>query len=131
VAGAGERDHEAVALTLFDRPHTVVGNDDLKHCAIKLRDGFRHLLGLGLPQTRRTLDIGEKQRHRSRWQKHALTHVAPVHQWRLRAEINLAHASQPAATASPNHQLKRLEPRVADAELRYRLPEATFRRCLP
>ena len=35
VGGAGERRHEAVALTLFDRAHPVMGGDGLRHRLIR------------------------------------------------------------------------------------------------
>ena len=65
VGGAGERDDEAVALTLLDGPHTVVGGDRVGQCLIEACDRGCHLLGLGLPQPGRTLDVGQQQRHRS------------------------------------------------------------------
>ena len=65
ITGAGERDDEAVALALLHRPHPAVAGDDVRECAVEPRDGFRHLLGLGLPQPRRALDVGQQQRHRS------------------------------------------------------------------
>ena len=49
IRGAGERGHEAVALTLFDWAHAVVGGDDLRHRLIQTCDGAGHLLGLGFP----------------------------------------------------------------------------------
>src|SRR5215207_6649423 len=39
VAGPGERDHEAIAFALFDRPQTVMGGDELAHRPIEPRDG--------------------------------------------------------------------------------------------
>ena len=97
VGGARERDHEAVALALLDRTHTVVGGDDVRQRLVEARDGGRHRLGLGLPQPRRTLDVGQQQRHRS-GRKLAHAHVAPV---------SFAHASQHAVTCSAEHQRNR------------------------
>ena len=65
VGGAGERDDEAVALALLDGPHTVVGGDRIGQCLVEARDRGLHRLGLGLPQPRRTLDVGQQQRDRS------------------------------------------------------------------
>ena len=93
VAGARERDHEAIALALFDRPHTVMVRDDVAHRTIQSPDRGRHLLGLGLPQPRGALDIGQQQCHRSgRQLAHAW--VAPVHRRRIRTWINFAHANR-------------------------------------
>ena len=71
IAGAPERDHETVALALFDRPHPVVGGDGVGDGLIEARESGGHLLGLGLPQPRRTFDVCQKQRHRSGRQKSA------------------------------------------------------------
>ena len=65
VGGAGERDDEAVALALLDRSHTVVGGDRVGQRLVEARDRGLHRVGLGLPQARRTLDVGQQQRHRS------------------------------------------------------------------
>jgi hypothetical protein len=46
---------------------------------IQARKGRRHLLGLGLPQPRGTLDVSQKQRCRSRRQKPVHAKIAPVH----------------------------------------------------
>jgi hypothetical protein len=99
VAGTRERNHEAIAFALFDRPHTIMGGDDVGHRPIQQRDRSPHLVRLGLPQSRGALDVGEHERHRSRRQQLAHNQVAPVHRRRLRAGINLAHASQHAGTA--------------------------------
>jgi len=42
-----------------------MGGDDVRHRAIQVRHGSRHLIGVVLPQPRRALDVGQKQRHRS------------------------------------------------------------------
>jgi hypothetical protein len=58
VAGARERQHEAVALTLLDRPNTAMGRDETRQRVIQPRDCRAHLVGLGLPQPRGALDVG-------------------------------------------------------------------------
>ncbi len=60
-----ESRHETVTLTLFDRAHPAVGSDALVHRTIQQRQRGRHLLWLGLPERRRTLDVSEQQRHRA------------------------------------------------------------------
>ncbi len=65
ITAAVERDDKAVAFTLLHRPHTTVGGDDLRECAVEPRDGLRHLLGLRFPEPRRAFDVGEQQCHRS------------------------------------------------------------------
>ena len=75
VGGAGERDDEAVALTLLDGPHTVVGWRRVGQGLVEARDGGLHRLGLGFPQPRRTFDVGQQQRDRS---SRKLTHVRPM-----------------------------------------------------
>jgi transcriptional regulator with XRE-family HTH domain len=95
-----ERHHEAVAFTLFDRPHPAVLGDDLGQDAIQPLNSGAHLLGLGLPQPCGAFDVGKKQRHRSGRQQLAHAQLAPVHQRRrLRAGVSFAHASQHARTA--------------------------------
>ena len=101
VGGAGERDDEAVALTLLDGPHTVVGGDRVGQCLIEARDGGLHRLGLGFPQARRTLDVGQQQRDRS---SRKLAHVK-ANVWV--APACFAHASQRAVTRSSKHQRNR------------------------
>ena len=107
-----ERHHETVALTLLDRAHTIVGGDDLRHRLIQTSDGHGHLAGLGLPQPRRTLHVSQQQRHRARRQKPAHAKIAPVHQRCIRARIDVAHASQHAATTcgKTSAQTRRLQP---------------------
>jgi hypothetical protein len=78
VGGAGERGHEAVAFALLDRAHPVVGGDDLVHCLILTSHRSGHLLRLGFPQLRRTLDVGQKQRHGPGRQEPAYAQLAPV-----------------------------------------------------
>jgi hypothetical protein len=68
IGGAGERDHKAIALALFDRADSVMGGDRLGHRPVEAGHGGGHLLGLALPQPRRTLDVGQQQRHRARRQ---------------------------------------------------------------
>ncbi len=65
VAAAVERDDEAVAFTLLDRPHATVGGDDVRECAVEPCDGLRHLLRLRFPQPRRAFDVGQQQGHRA------------------------------------------------------------------
>ena len=65
IAGAGEGDDEAVALPLLDRADAAVGGDQVRQRGIQPSNRGSHLCGLGLPQPRRTLDVGEQQRHRS------------------------------------------------------------------
>ena len=83
VGRAGERRHKTVTLTLLDRPHTAMGGNQITQRVIQARKGRRHLLGLGLPQPCGALDVGQKQRRRSRRQKPAHAKVAPVHQRRV------------------------------------------------
>ena len=94
VGGAGERDDEAVALALLDGPDTVMGGDDVGQCLIEPLDGCLHGLGLGLPQPRRTLHVGQQQRDRS---SRKLAHVR-ANVWV--APASFAHASQHAVTCS-------------------------------
>jgi len=65
VRGAGERDHEAVALALFDWADSVTCRDDVHQHLIKAGDGGGHFISLGLPQPRRALDVCQQQRHGS------------------------------------------------------------------
>jgi hypothetical protein len=57
VSGAGERDHEAIALALLDRPQAIMGSDDVAHHAVLARNRRRHLIRLGLPQPRGAFDV--------------------------------------------------------------------------
>src|SRR6185312_16179538 len=77
----------------FHRPHTTMGSYDLAQRAIKPRHRGRHLLRLALPQPRRALDVGQKQRHRSGRQL-AHAQVPPAHRPHVRAAVSPAHASQ-------------------------------------
>jgi len=97
VGGPRERHHETVALPLLHRAHTAIGGQQRRQRLIQTRKGRRHLLGLGLPQPGRVLDVCQQQRHGARRQQPAYAQLAPVHQRQVRAWINLAHASQPAA----------------------------------
>src|SRR5262249_41587842 len=106
VGGAGERGREAVALALFNRTHPVMGGDDVGHDLVEARDRSGHLVGLDLPQPRGALDVCQEQRHRSRRQQLAHAKVAPVDKRCVRAWIDLAHASQHAATTWAKHQRK-------------------------
>ena len=63
VAGPRESDDEAVTLTLLDGTHTVVRRDELNQCAVERRYSGGHLVRPRLPQPRRTLDVGQQQRH--------------------------------------------------------------------
>jgi hypothetical protein len=108
-----ERHHKTVALTLLHRPHPAIRGEQIQQCLIQSRKGRRHLLGLGLPQPRGALHIGQKQRHRARRQKPVHAKIAPVHQRRVHAWINLAHASQHAAHRWRKHQRKRVKADVA------------------
>jgi hypothetical protein len=54
-----ERDDEAVAFALLNRPHTTMRSNDLGECAVESCDGLRHFLGLRLPEPRGPFDIGE------------------------------------------------------------------------
>ena len=66
VGSARERGDEAVAFALLDGPHTTVIRDDLRDGAIQPADRGCHLVVLRRPQPGRALDVGKKQRHRSR-----------------------------------------------------------------
>jgi hypothetical protein len=101
IGRASERRHKAVALALLDRAHTIVCGDDVRHRLIQTSDRGGHLAGLGLPQPRGTLHVSQQQRHRARRQKPAHANFAPVHQRHVRTRIDLAHASQHAATTRP------------------------------
>src|ERR1700754_316656 len=57
-------------------------------CAVQLRDRRGHLLSMGLPESRRPLDVGQQQCDRSSRHKITHTRIVPVQR------INLAHASQ-------------------------------------
>jgi hypothetical protein len=94
VRSAGERDHEAVALTLLDRADSVTGGDDVGQHLIQVRNGGGHLVGLRLPHPRRALDVGQQQRHRS-GRKVVHAHVAPV---------RFAHANQHRVMRIAKHQ---------------------------
>src|SRR6185437_2457642 len=80
-------------LALFHRPHTTMGSYDLAQRAIQPRHRGRHLLRLALPQPRRALDVGQKQRHRSGRQL-AHAQVPPAHRPHVRAAVSAVHASQ-------------------------------------
>ena len=49
VARPPEGDNEAVALTLFDGPHTAVGTDHLCQSPVESSERRRHLGGLCFP----------------------------------------------------------------------------------
>ncbi|WP_420716100.1 hypothetical protein [Mycobacterium sp. 94-17] len=91
---AGKRDDEAVALTLLDGPDPAVGGDHLRQRLVQPCHSNGHLVGLGLPQARGALDVGQQQRHGS-GRQFAHGQVAPV---------SFAHASQHAATQITEHQ---------------------------
>jgi hypothetical protein len=78
--------------------HRHGSGNDIGHDVVEARDRGGHFLGLGLPQPRGALDVSQQQRHRAGRQKPAHTKLAPVHQRRVRAWVDLAHASQHAAT---------------------------------
>jgi hypothetical protein len=65
VGRTSKRDHEAVALALFDRVDAVISGDHIGERAVELRDRGGHLVALGLPQPRGALDVGQNQRDRS------------------------------------------------------------------
>ena len=111
VTRAPERDDEAVALTLLDGSHAAVGTDHFGQSAVESAEGGGHLLGLGLPQPRRPLDVRQQQRHRSGGYQLAHAQVAPVQH----GCVNFAHANQPAAIATDKHQRRRVDspPRYA------------------
>ena len=116
VSGPRERHHETVALALLHRPHPAIGGEQIRQRLIQPRERRRHLLGLGLPQPGGILDVRQKQRHRARRQKPAHAKIAPVHQRRIHAWINLAHASQHAAGQRLKHQRKRVVPATSQAD---------------
>jgi hypothetical protein len=60
VAGAAECDDEAVALPLLHGPHATMGTDEIRKCTIQAHEGRRHRLGLGLPQPRQVLNVGQQ-----------------------------------------------------------------------
>jgi hypothetical protein len=62
------------------RGQAAEGSNDVGHGAVEQLEGRCRRFRLGVPQPRRSLDVGEKQRHHSRWQRQTLTHVAPVRQ---------------------------------------------------
>ena len=101
VGGAGERDDEAVALALLDGPHTVVSGDSIGQYLVEALNGGLHRLGLGLPQARRTFDVGQQQRDGS---SRKLAHVG-ANVWV--APARFAHASQHAVTSIAKHQRNR------------------------
>jgi hypothetical protein len=68
------------ALALLDRANSVMGGDYIGHHLVEARDRLGILRGLALPQPRRALDIGQKQRHGAGRQKPAHANFAPVHQ---------------------------------------------------
>ena len=80
VGRAGECDHEAVTLTLLHRPHPTIGGDDFGDGSIEPCEGYRHLVGLGLPKPCGTLDVCQKQRRHSCRQEPAQAQLTPVHQ---------------------------------------------------
>ena len=71
-------------------------SDEVRQRAVQTRNGGAHVIGLGLPQPCRALDVGEEQRHRS-CRKLAHAQIAPVQRRRLRSPVRLAHASQDGA----------------------------------
>ena len=68
-----------------------MGGDGLVDRAVQLCQRGGHLLGLGFPQPRRALDVGQQQRHRSGRQQLTQAQLAPGQRWHLRV---LAHGSQ-------------------------------------
>jgi hypothetical protein len=108
VGGAGERGHETVALALLHWAHPAMGGDDIGHDVLEACDRGGHLIGLGLPQPRRALDVCQKQRHRSRQQKPAHAQLAQSTSGvSARGSICLMLASI-RRPRTPNHQRKRV-----------------------
>jgi hypothetical protein len=60
-----------------------MGGDDFGDGLVEACEGASHLLGLGLPQPRGTLDVCQEQRRHSGRQKPAHAKIAPVHQRRV------------------------------------------------
>jgi hypothetical protein len=93
VGGPCERNDEAVALALFDWPHPAMSGDRVGEFLVEPLDGCLHGLGLGLPQPRRTFDVGQQQRDRSR---RKLAHVGANVWFR---PTRFTHASQHGLTS--------------------------------
>ena len=66
VAGSRECNDEAVALALLHRPHPTMSGDQIRSCIIQPCERSCHLVGLGFPQLRGALDVGQQQRHGAR-----------------------------------------------------------------
>ena len=63
--GAGEGDHEAVALALLHGAHPSMAGDRFTEDAIEARHGLGHGLRLGFPQPGRAFDVGQQKRDRA------------------------------------------------------------------
>ena len=78
---AGKRRDDAVALALLDRAHPAVPADRILQQCVATGDRQRHRIGVGLPQPRRALDVGQQERHRPRREVEArLLRSSPIHE---------------------------------------------------
>ena len=92
--------HETVALALFDRPHPVVGGDDVGDGLIEARESGGHLLGLVYHRHVEPSTSPRSSPHRSNRRSPLTPRSLQFTQRRVRAWVDLAHASQHRATTS-------------------------------
>ena len=97
IGGAGERHLKTVTLAMFDRPHPAMGSDDIGHEFVQAAHRGGHDVWLVLPQPHRALNLRRQQCDGGGSKISGHTQPAPVHQQRIRAWIDAAHASQRAA----------------------------------
>jgi hypothetical protein len=102
VCGAGEGDHEAVALALLDRTRAMMPVHHLVQQRIEARHRVRHRRRVRLPQPRRTLHIRQQQRHGAGRQPIA-----------ARVRLRFPHTANFAARRGREHRRERVH-RVYD-----------------
>ena len=98
-AARRERDDEAVALTLLDGPHTVMGGDRVGQCLVEARDGG--FIASGWVSHNRVDPSTSASSNVTVPVGSSLMSVNTV------APARFAHASQHAVTRDGNHQRNR------------------------
>ena len=92
----GKRHLKTVTLAMFDRPHPAMGSDDIAHDLVEAAHRGGHDVWLVLPQPHRAVDLRRQQCDGGGSKISGHTQPAPVHQQRIRAWIDAAHASERA-----------------------------------
>ncbi len=109
VGRARERRHDAVALALFQRPHTTMAAHRIRQQRIMRRHSLGHRIGLRLPQPRRSLDVGQDKRHGAGGQrKHGFVRLVDAAQ---PIPPNERPSERQAASGSCHGRLRPVQPR--------------------